>query len=290
MQVRTADHLGMCFGVRDAIALALDLTQRVPLTILGDLVHNPDVVAQMDSAGAVRVNRPEQIHTPAVLVTAHGVSDHVRDELRERGLQVHDATCPLVTRAHRALARLVAEGRYPVVIGQKEHVEVRGLVGDHPEHSVVLGDSDFDQLAQLLAQRPGLRLGVVAQTTQPLERVLGLVERMRARFPDTDLRFIDTVCQPTKDRQEAVHRLALESDVVIVVGGPESNNSRKLAEMARALGSPAYLVAHASDLQPEWFPPGAVVGLTAGTSTPPEVIAEVQAWLEEFEPAEAAKG
>jgi 4-hydroxy-3-methylbut-2-enyl diphosphate reductase len=280
MRVLMAEHLGMCFGVRDAIDLALDLTRQGPLTILGDLVHNPDVVARMDEAGAVRVRERNEVRTPAVLLTAHGTAERVKLELRGQGLEVHDATCPLVTRVHLALARLVAEGRHPVVIGQPQHVEVRGLVGDLDDCSIV---NDLDDLAQLdarLGRDPAARLGVVAQTTQPLERVQALVAALRARFPRADVRFVDTVCQPTKDRQQALRRLAAECDAVVVVGGPDSNNSRKLAELARQLGRPAHQVANASDLLPEWFVPGAVVGLTAGTSTPDEVIADVRAWLE----------
>lgn len=280
MQVRMAEHFGMCFGVRDAIDLALGLTREGPLTILGDLVHNPDVVARIDAAGAVRVHHQEEIDTPAVLLTAHGVADRVRLELRDRGLAVHDATCPLVTRAHRALARLVADGRHPVVIGQPGHVEVRGLVGDLDDCTIIQNEGDFPQLDERIEREPGLRLGVVSQTTQPLERVRELVEAMRRRFPRTDLYFVDTVCQPTKDRQQALRDLAAETDVVIVVGGSESNNSRKLAELARTLGRPAYLVANASELRPEWFENCTLVGLTAGTSTPDPVIEEVRAWLE----------
>ena len=281
MQVRLAEHLGMCFGVRDAIDLALDLTSQGPLTILGDLVHNPDVVAQIDAAGAVRVQRQEDIDTPAVLLTAHGVADRVRFELQERGLAVHDATCPLVTRAHRALARHMADGRHPVVIGQPQHVEVRGLVGDLDDCTIVQNEADLDRLAERIEQQPDLRLGVVSQTTQPLERVQELIAAMRRRLPDTDIHFIDTVCQPTKDRQQSLRDLAAETDVVIVVGGPESNNSRKLVELARNLGRPAYLVAGASELRPDWFADCSLVGLTAGTSTPDTVIGEVRAWLEE---------
>jgi 4-hydroxy-3-methylbut-2-enyl diphosphate reductase len=280
MQVRLAEHFGMCFGVRDAIDLALDLTHQGPLTILGDLVHNPDVVARMDAAGAVRVQNQDDIHTPAVLLTAHGVADRVRLELRERGLAVHDATCPLVTRAHRGLTRLVAEGRHPVIIGQPHHVEVRGLVGDLDDYTIIQDEADLEQLADRIEREPELRLGVVSQTTQPLERVLKLVEAMHKRLPRTDIHFVDTVCQPTKDRQQALRDLAAQSDVVVVVGGPESNNSRKLAELARSLGRPAYLVARASELRAEWFADCSVVGLTAGTSTPDPVIHEVRAWLE----------
>lgn len=280
MQVRVADHLGMCFGVRDAIDLALGLTRRGPITILGDLVHNPDVVARLDAAGAARVHRPEEARTAAVLLTAHGTSDRVKLQLREEGHEVHDATCPLVARVHQALARLVAEGRHPVIIGQPNHVEVRGLAGDLADCTIIQHESDLDRLAPRLAEQPTARLGIVAQTTQPLERVTALVEALRSRFPQADVRFVDTVCQPTKDRQQALRRLAAECDVVVVVGGPDSNNSRKLAELARSLGRPAYLVAGADELRREWFPEGAVVGVTAGTSTPDGIIDEVRSWLE----------
>ena len=279
MEVRIAEHMGMCFGVRDAIDKALELTKRGPVTILGDLVHNPDVVAEMDAAGAVRARRPEEVRTPVVLLTAHGTADLVKLQLLEEGRELHDAACPLVKRVHLALQKLLDEGRHPVIIGKADHVEVRGLVGDLDDYTVVL---DEDDLGQLEGRD---RLGVVAQTTQPLDRVLRLVEALRARFPAADGRFLDTVCQPTKDRQEALRRLVGESEVVVVVGGPDSNNSRKLTELARKLGRPSYQVAGAGELRPEWFAGVRVVGLTAGTSTPDRVIDEVREWLEALEPA-----
>src|SRR5262249_3441246 len=149
-----------------------------------------------------------------------------------------------------------------------------GWPGDRDECSVVLGDGDLDQL------EGRDRLGVVAQTTQPLEKVLGLVEAIRRRFPDADVRFIDTVCQPTKDRQNSLRQLAEETDVVVVVGGPDSNNSRKLTELARKLGRPAYQVANAGELREEWVHGARGVGLTPGTSTPDRVIDEVRQRLE----------
>jgi 4-hydroxy-3-methylbut-2-en-1-yl diphosphate reductase len=285
MEVRMAEHLGMCFGVRDAIELAETLTRRAPLTILGDLVHNPDVLAQMDAAGARRARRPEEVTTSALLLTAHGTSDRVKDQLRLSGYKVHDATCPLVKKVHIALAHLVAEGRHPVIIGQADHVEVRGLVGDLDEYTIVLQESDLARL-DLPTQASG-RLGVVAQTTQPLGLVLKLARAIRSRFPFADVRFVDTVCQPTKDRQEAMSRLIGEVDVVVVVGGPESNNSRKLAELARARGKRACQVSSASELRSEWFADARIVGVTAGTSTPERAIEDVRAWLESLEPADS---
>jgi 4-hydroxy-3-methylbut-2-enyl diphosphate reductase len=272
----------MCFGVRDAIDLAIRLRRQGPLTILGDLVHNPDVLAQLDQLGAARASTPEDVQTRPVLVTAHGMSRRIKLQLRTAGHQVHDGTCPLVKRAHTALDRLVADGRFPVVIGEAAHVEVRGLVGNLTDYAVILREQDLESLAEVISRNHPL--GVVAQTTQPLADVEELVRALRHRYPHADVKFVDTVCQPTKDRQEAVHLLATSCDVVIVVGGPNSNNSRKLTELARRLGRPAYQVAGVSELRPEWFAQARVVGLTAGTSTPQSAIEAVRTWLEHLEP------
>jgi 4-hydroxy-3-methylbut-2-enyl diphosphate reductase len=274
-----AEHYGMCFGVRDAIDLALGLARQGPVTVLGDLVHNPDILAELDQAGASRAKRPNEVRTHTVLLTAHGTSQRVRLQIEGNGHQVHDAACPLVKRVHLALAKLIAEGRHPVIIGQADHVEVRGLTGDLKEFSVVLSERDLDHLVGRK------RLGVVAQTTQPLETVLELVQGIRRRYPDAEVRFIDTVCQPTKDRQEALRRLAAECEAIIVVGGPQSNNSRKLVELAHRLGRRAWRVAGTSELRREWFQGVHVVGLTAGTSTPEGVIAAVRQALEEMSAA-----
>jgi 4-hydroxy-3-methylbut-2-enyl diphosphate reductase len=282
MQVRMAEHHGMCFGVRDAVELALKLTDDGPVTILGDLVHNPDVVAQLDEAGARRVNHPEEAGTRAVLLTAHGTSNRVKQQLRLAGKEVHDATCPLVTRAHLALAKLVADGYFPVVIGQRNHVEVRGLVGDFDDHLVLLDESEIGAIEERFADQPDAWIGIVSQTTQPIEHVRSVVEAIQQRLPHAHIRFIDTVCQPTKDRQDALRALVEQTDLVIVVGGPESNNSRKLTELARSSGKPAYQVSNPGDLRAEWFRGVQVVGLTAGTSTPDAVIAAVRERLEQM--------
>jgi len=280
MQVRLAEHHGMCFGVRDAIELALSLTDRGPVTILGDLVHNPDVVAQLNDAGAIRVRRIEEVTAGPVLLTAHGVSERVKLQLHQAGNEVHDATCPLVTRAHLAVKKLVADGYFPVVIGQRDHVEVRGLIGDLEECIVFLDEEDLHPLCDRFGEGAGARLGVAAQTTQPIERVRELVDALKQRLPLAEVRFVDTVCQPTKDRQESLRRLVEETDAIVVVGGPQSNNSRKLTELARRLGRPAYQVSGAADLRPEWFRGVRVVGLTAGTSTPDTVTEEVRKHIE----------
>jgi len=266
MRVLRAEHLGMCFGVRDAIALALERADIAPLTILGDLVHNPVVLATLQAKGIGIAHDAAEVKTRTVMVTAHGASERALAATRALGLEVVEATCPLVHVAHRALRALLRDGYHPIIIGQRAHVEVRGLTDDLEAFDVVLDEDDV--LA--LDERP--RLGIAAQTTQPVEKVRHLVATIRRRFPQSDIKFIDTVCQPTKQRQAAAVALARQCDVVIVVGGANSNNTRELVHTSRAHCAQVHHVQTEADLRAEWFEGAATVGLTAGTSTPDEVI------------------
>jgi 4-hydroxy-3-methylbut-2-en-1-yl diphosphate reductase len=273
MKILRATHLGFCFGVRHALDLALD--HPGPITVLGDLVHNETVLDDLRAHGVQFAQRIEQIFTPAAMITAHGSSDKTRQELSRRGLRVVEATCPLVRLAHQAVLKLARDGLHPVIIGKRDHVEVRGLTGDLEEFDVVLSEEEV----RGLAERP--RFGVAAQTTQPIERVRRLVELMRQRFPQSEVRFIDTVCQPTKQRQSAASELSLRSDVVIVIGGTHSNNTRELAATCGQFCPRVHLVQTAADLRAEWLAGAETVGLTAGTSTPDDIIQEVECWLNE---------
>jgi 4-hydroxy-3-methylbut-2-enyl diphosphate reductase len=273
MKIIRAEHLGMCFGVRDAVALALKRSESQPLTVLGDLVHNERVLAELRARGVRIAGHAAAVETPAVMVTAHGASEKAMESARGRGLILTEATCPLVRVAHRAVARLVREGCHPVIIGQRGHVEVRGLTEDLADFDVVLSEADLFEL------RERARFGVAAQTTQPIERVRRLVELLRLRFPSAEVRFIDTVCQPTKLRQNAALELARQADVVVVIGGAQSNNTRELVRTCSRDCSRVHHVQTAGDLRPEWFAQARTVGITAGTSTPDSVIDEVEQWL-----------
>ena len=277
MKILRATHLGMCFGVRDAIALALARSQSEPLTILGDLVHNETVLSDLRSQG-VRIERQvADVSTPTVMITAHGASEATLRRVRAHGHEVIEATCPLVHFAHRAVATLVRDGFHPVIIGQRNHVEVRGITEDLAEFDVVLSDDDLDALRE----RP--RFGVAAQTTQPIERVRRLVERLRRRFPNSEVRFLDTVCQPTKQRQSAAVALAQQCDTVVVIGGAHSNNTRELVATCARFCPRVHHVQGPDDLRPEWFRDAETVGLTAGTSTPDSVIEAVAQDLHRLE-------
>jgi 4-hydroxy-3-methylbut-2-enyl diphosphate reductase len=276
IRVVRAEHLGMCFGVRDAIELALHHAASAPLTILGDLVHNDAVLAQLRTKGIVNAQDPTAVTTPMVMVTAHGASERRLASTRALGLQVVEATCPLVRVAHRAIKALIRDGYHPVIVGQRAHVEVRGLTEDLDEFDVVLDESDIASL------RPRPRYGVAAQTTQPVERVRQLVELLRRQFPGSDVRFIDTVCRPTKERQTAAIDLARQSDVVIVIGGTRSNNTRELVNTCGRFCSRVHHVQTAEDLRSGWFAGANTVGLTAGTSTPDDVIDSVERRIREI--------
>ena len=270
MNILRAEHLGMCFGVRDAIALAFAEAERQPLTILGDLVHNETVLAQLRARGIRIEQQAASVTTPTVMVTAHGASELAKTRARDIGLNVLEATCPLVHVAHRAVARLVAEGFHPVIIGKRDHVEVRGLTEDLAAFDVVLTEEDVERLLE----HP--RLGIAAQTTQPIERVRALVALIRQRFPRSEVRFVDTVCQPTKQRQSAATELARQCDVVVVIGGAQSNNTKELVETCRRECARVHHVQTANDLRTEWFAGAETVGMTAGTSTPDAVIDAVE--------------
>jgi len=263
----------MCFGVRDAIALALEQSRNQPLTILGDLVHNETVLGELRAKGIHIVQNVAGVETQSVMITAHGASEAAMQRVRARGLDVLEATCPLVHLAHRAVAKLVRQGYHPIIIGKRDHVEVRGMTEDYQHFNVVLTEAEVFELAE----HP--RFGIVAQTTQPIERVRHLVGLIRWRFPKSEVRFIDTVCQPTKQRQNAAAELAQQSDVVVVIGGVHSNNTHELVKTCLKHCARVHHVQTADDLKPEWFVRADTVGVTAGTSTPDSIVASVEEWL-----------
>jgi len=274
MRITRARALGTCFGVRDAIDAALSSSISTDLTIVGQLVHNPQTVQKLHEAGVQMVDSiDDEIQTRNVMIIAHGAPASLKQKLSDRGHIVYDATCPLVLRVHQAIRRLVAEGWHPVVIGQPDHVEVRGIVGDLDEYTVI---SSVDDLTQLEGRS---KVGIVCQTTHRIRQAKEILEQIGHRFPTMEVEFIDTVCKPTKDRQEAVEELSLQVDVMIVVGGANSSNTLKLLKVCQENGITAHHIESQAQLEPEWFASADHVGITAGTSTPHEVIDQIHARL-----------
>jgi 4-hydroxy-3-methylbut-2-en-1-yl diphosphate reductase len=272
MHVIRASALGLCFGVRDALKMAHGIEDATDVTVHGELVHNPLVLVQLQQQGFQMLAESERNQTPAtprVLVTAHGISDRERTRLTEDGKQLIDTTCPLVRRAHEAAQRLAREGCYVLVIGRPGHVEVRGIVDDLAECAVIARVEDVCTL-------PQARLGIVCQTTTPPRQADEIVAAIRSHNPQAEVRFVNTICQPTLDRQRALEELCRVVDAVVVVGGANSNNTRQLVALARELGTPAWQVQSADELCGEWFTNCRTVGLTAGTSTLDQTVEEVE--------------
>lgn len=281
MKIVLAEHFGMCFGVRDAIAQAEKLAKSGPLTILGELVHNPIVRERLREQGVNEralddASSPARSTSSRVMITAHGASDAKRDAWRKAGAVVADGTCPLVHHAHEQLRQLVAAGFFPVVIGQSGHVEVNGLIGDFPDAIVLSAEEDIS----ILPVRR--RFGIISQTTQPIDFVRAIVDLVRRARPESEVRFVDTVCKPTKDRQSALRKLIDETELIVVVGGHGSNNTRKLVEACRAAGRKAFHIERPEELRADWFARIDIVGLTAGTSTLPETVQAVRERLLQF--------
>ncbi len=275
MQVLRAEAMGLCFGVRDALAIAARQPDPSNTTIHGELVHNETVLVQLRSRGFQMTAEADRHSLPAtddVMVTAHGISDRERQCLESAGKRLIDTTCPLVRRVHRAAQALQADGYHVLVLGGPSHAEVRGVVEDLKSYDVL-------EKPEHVVTYPHAKLGLVCQTTTPPALAQEILAAVRARNPTAKIRFADTICQPTRDRQQALDRLLNRVDAMIVVGGKNSNNTRQLVERCRAADVPVWHVQGAGELDLRPLRRFQVLGLTAGTSTLDETIDEVYAAL-----------
>jgi 4-hydroxy-3-methylbut-2-enyl diphosphate reductase len=271
MRVIRAEAMGMCFGVRDALELVRGLAGPEGVTVHGELVHNEEVLRDLGRLGfrqTPEVRRFELPLTPRVVITAHGASERERARLLAADKELIDTTCPLVRRVQQAARDLDRQGYFVVVIGRPGHAEVEGVTGDLRAFAVVADEGSARAFE-------AARLGVVCQSTTPP----ALAERVRlalvARNPGKEVRFVDTICRPTRERQEAAADLAGRVEALVVVGGRGSHNTRQLAALAEARGVLVLHVRDAADLDAGWLRRFGVVGLTAGTSTPDATVEAV---------------
>lgn len=291
MEIRRAPHAGFCPGVRRAIRLATEELQKGggPLYSLGPLVHHPGAVRWLAEQGLQPVSEPAAIGEGRVIIRSHGASPELFASLAARGLAIVDATCPRVRLAQQAAQALAAQGYQVVIVGDKEHPEVLAMAGWAGPGTLVVADAA--EASRLPAME---KVGVVAQTTQPVENLRQVAEVLRKKAKE--LRVEDTICQTTRRRQEAAHNLAREVDVMVVVGGAASANTARLVDICRATGTPTYRIEEAQELCPQWLAKASRVGVTAGASTPDWIIEEVVRKMLEFgerkeeqhSPAEAA--
>ncbi len=286
MQIRLANPRGFCAGVDRAIDIverAIALFGR-PIYVRHEVVHNRFVVERLRGMGAVFVDELDEVPDDAtVIFSAHGVPRSVQQEAKRRGLQVFDATCPLVTKVHMEVARFAREGRDVVLIGHEGHPEVEGTLGQFDAANggrIVLVEDVAD--VERLEVADASRVGVVTQTTLSVDDTAEVLAALSRRFPELRTPRREDICYATQNRQDAVKTLVQDCEVIVVVGSPESSNSNRLREIADKSGIPGYLVDGPQDLRREWFEGKRSVGVTAGASAPELLVQQVVARLQEW--------
>jgi 4-hydroxy-3-methylbut-2-enyl diphosphate reductase len=291
-EIKLANPRGFCAGVDRAIDIvnrALDV-YGAPVFVRHEVVHNKFVVDTLRQRGAIFV---EELHDvpvvdslgrkPIVIFSAHGVSQEVQREAEKRGFDVFDATCPLVTKVHLEVVRYSEEGRECVLIGHANHPEVEGTMGQYKKSTggdIYLVES-VEDVVTLQVKNPR-KLAYVTQTTLSMDDTAKVIDALRERFPDIDGPRKKDICYATQNRQDAVKQLALECDLLLVVGSPNSSNSNRLRELAQRMGCESYLIDRVEDLRPEWFVGKRRFGVTAGASAPEVLVQQVVDKLQEL--------
>jgi len=285
MRVLLANPRGFCAGVDRAIDIverALELFGS-PIYVRHEVVHNTFVVENLRRRGAVFVDELEDIPDGSIAIfSAHGVSRQVRQEAQSRGLRVFDATCPLVTKVHLEVARHFREQREVILIGHAGHPEVEGTMGQYGDETDRTGIYLIETIedAEKVAIRRPDDVAYVTQTTLSVDDTVRIIEVLRRRFPAIKGPTKADICYATQNRQDAVKELARRSEMVLVVGSPNSSNSNRLREIARNHGTPAYLVDHPAQIRPEWCAGRTCIGVTAGASAPEALVQQVIEKLE----------
>ena len=285
MTVMLANPRGFCAGVDRAIDIvnrALEVFGQ-PIYVRHEVVHNKTVVDDLRNRGAVFVEELDEVPDDAIVIfSAHGVSKAVQDEAATRGLQVFDATCPLVTKVHVEVTAFSRSGKECILIGHEGHPEVEGTMGQYngTNGGKMYLVEDEEQASNLVV-RDADNLSYVTQTTLSVDDTAKVIEALRARFPNIQGPRKDDICYATQNRQDAVRALAEKANVVLVVGSPNSSNSNRLKELAERCGASAYLIDSADMIEPGWVSEGDTVGVTAGASAPEHLVEGVISWLKD---------
>ena len=289
--ITLANPRGFCAGVDRAISIVERALEEfgAPIYVRHEVVHNKFVVDDLRNKGAIFIENLADIPQGATLIySAHGVSKAVQAEAAERGFRVFDATCPLVTKVHKEVARLDEQGYQVIMIGHAGHVEVEGTMGQLPKGKMQLVEVVAD-VANLVVENPD-KIAYVSQTTLSVDETRDIIAALNARFPNIKNPHKEDICYATTNRQKAVKDLANECDIVIVVGSPTSSNSNRLREVAAGLGVDAYMVDNATQLQRDWFDGKNKVGVTAGASAPEVLVQGVIEQIREWGTANVQQG
>jgi len=297
--------MGFCMGVRRAVQIMESVASPAePVFSVGEIVHNPDVVARLERSGVRQLPGPDEVdgdigaetarrvQAGRVAITAHGVGERVVQQLRDRGLEIVDTTCPIVTRAQRYGQKFVRDGWHVVIFGDPGHKEVRGIMGWTTDragasHASIAESADLDYLRRFVEDFPGgfpSKVGVMAQTTHKMEDFARFVANLMLlqREGNFELHVVNTLCHATTGQQEAAAALARQVDVMVVVGGRKSANTRHLREVCEEQGTRAFHIEGPEELDASWFHDAERIGITAGASTPDDSIARVETRIREL--------
>lgn len=277
MKISVARSAGFCFGVKRALAIAFETARSaVPVCMLGDIVHNEDVVRQITAAGIKKIKRLGDGRGKTLLVRAHGASAPVFDRARSLGYEIVDATCPMVKEIHKIAKEMEHKGYAVIIIGDKKHDEVQGIIGQLKKKAfVVEGAGDISPKIRKLK-----KCAVIAQSTQNLDKVLK-INGILSRYIK-ELKFFNTICRPTRLKQDEIKRMPLYNDVMIIIGSKTSANTKRLYEISRSLNKRSYWVRSKTDLRKAWFRNAGSVGVTAGASTPNETTRDIVQCISSF--------
>ena len=273
MNIHIAKSAGYCFGVERAIKIALK-NEGNPASVLGHLIHNTQVTDKLAKKGISSVDSLDQVQDPTVIISAHGQSDAVRNDVVKKGFTMIDATCPLVYKVHTIAKLMEQEGRQVIIFGDRNHVEVKGIAGNLQKPIIINSMEEAKALVHFD------KIGFISQTTQMTAKFLAIAEELKNHTPDFKLS--DTICLPTKQRQDAAKELAGKVDLMIVIGGLKSSNTTKLYHICQK-HTESHKIETKDELDSQWFRGKSEIGITAGASTPDWVITEVVEKIKEFE-------
>jgi len=276
MKVLLAKDAGYCFGVRDAVNLAYETAEKEgEVYMLGHIVHNENVVTELEKTGTKVIDDLNEVpDNKPILFRAHGTVPKIWDEAEKRGINIVDATCPLVTEIHEEVRKLAAENRRIIIIGDHGHDEVNGIMEQVQDSIVVANPGEAKRLRKMK------KAGVVSQSTQMIENVQDIINILMTKV--FDLRFVNTICFPTRRNHEQIKSLAELSDIMIVIGSFTSANSKRLTELAKERNERTYQVTCVNDLDSDWFQQSDTVGVSAGASTPDNIIKNVVTAIKSF--------
>ena len=271
IQIRLAKSAGFCFGVKRALDIALETSlSKNKVYMLGDIVHNEDVVKRIENAGIKKVKRLSKTKNAIMLIRAHGASMNIFKKASALGYKIIDATCPMVKEIHKIAKEMEKKNYKIIVIGDKNHDEVRGIIGQLKKRTIVIDNPIKIPLNKIKGIKKAC---IVVQSTQNLDKTLKAADTLKKYIPD--LEFFNTICKPTRTKQEEIKAMPLENDLMIIIGSKNSANTKRLYEISHSLNKKTWWVNSKKDIKVSWFKNARSIGITAGASTPQDIIEDI---------------